>query len=304
MSNNEKYLTFALPLIRGVLANEQNAINDIINYSAYRAAQNIKADRLAAYRQLLYMACRHPEQVPPTLTDEVEEYLGEDAADFLDDELRSAAEIDSGIVDEFAECCEADEDVLEWYKLYLAQEVVGVKLGSIQRTLETCRTIQNQYGEGQIPVSISTSSIFVFRDEMKTEYDRVKFAYYIGIRSLCGNGVAVTTSTAIKWRMVGARNADELKLALLDKKIKSVWEKYTSKRKYYEIMNELISSKLIREMPYNRRICVTASVMDEAAFVEAIAAKMRTMYAARKNAEASQSRNRLKSLLTKELNKN
>ncbi|GEM_PF-7023865 len=298
----EKYLTFALPMIRQVLANEAAAMDKILYFAIYRAAMqmNVTADKTTIYRHLVYMAARHEEHVPDLLIAEINEFFEREAADLIDD----TGEIDPDEIIGFADTCDEYDRVKEWYCVYIAQEVCGVTLGSVPHAICEGRRWYQQYSTGQVPVSISTHSFFSWRNTMRTEYDRVRFAYYVAIRSLCGNGVAVTTSTAIRWRMVGARNADELKDILKDKKIKSIWEKYTTKRKYHEIMNDLISAKLINEMPYNRRTCVTASVMNEAAFVEAIAAKVRTMYAARKNAEASQSRNRLQTMLKTALNKN
>ena len=299
---DEKYLTFALPMIRQVLANSPAAMDNILYFAIYRLAMQMEvtAEKTTIYKHLVYMAARHEEHVPDLLIDEINEFFEREAADLIDD----TGEIDLDEIADFADKCDEYECVKEWYRVFLAQDVCGVTLGSVPHTICEGRRWYQQYSAGQVPVSISTHSFFGWRDSMRTEYDRAKFAYYVAIRSLCGNGVAVTTSTAIKWRMVGARNADELKDILKDKKIKSIWEKYTTKRKYHEIMNDLISAKLINEMPYNRRTCVTASVMNEEAFVEAIAAKVRTMYAARRNAEATQSRNRLQTMLKTALNNN
>lgn len=307
---NGKYLTFALPTIRRLFVNSVYGINDILYFAVYRAAMQLKltADKRTIYRQLLYMAARHEEQVPQDFMDDIDEYFGCGGAVDL---MMDSGEVGDDEVDEFIKYCEEDnkknweyEDLVEWYRVSLAQDIVGVSQGNIPDAIDIGKKYYKEYSTGQVPVSISTDSYFVFRDSMKTEYDRVKFAYYIAIRSLCGNSVAVTTSNAIKWRMVGARNADELRQVLRDKTIKSIWEKYTSKRKYHEIMNDLISSKLIQEMPYNRRTCITASLMNESQFVEALAAKIRTMNAARRNEAARQSRNNLQNKLKEELNKN
>lgn len=298
MKENEKYLTFALPMVRDVILNKPDAISNIIEYSVYRASLNIQTDRRAAYKQLLYMEARHPQQVPQDFTDEIQDFFGCDAADLMAD----SGEIIDDYLDEFANACECYDDVAEWYRVYLAKDVVGVKLGSIPDTIETGRKFYEMYGDGQIPVSISTLSLFVFRDKMKTEYDRVKFAMYVAIRSLAGNSVAVTTSTAIKWRMFGARNADELKSVLLCKKMKSLYEKWTTKYYYRMMLNDLIDANLIREINYHRNTCVTASILDETKFIEAVATKIRRISQAAKWQKVRQQKKQLQNMLQRELN--
>jgi hypothetical protein len=195
-----------------------------------------------------------------------------------------------------------DDEVMEWYRLYLIQDIVRTSFYNIPMALEDGRKLHDKYGTGQVPVSCSPNLLFRFRDSMRTEYDRVRCAMYFAIRSLSGNGVAVTTSTAIQWRMMGCRNKQELSVVLKDKKLKSVWVKYATKRQYRTILNDLITSKLIMETRYGNRTCVSASIMDESEFVEAVANKIRNINATRRNKTAAAQRQRLSVMLNERIN--
>lgn len=286
-----------------LLYTDSSALDKIIYYGTYRASLSIKQTSERAYAQLLYMAARHPHHVPDDLFQIVEDYFdGDDPCDRLG-ECMNARDIDDDILTEFISFCEDyDEDsIIEWYRVYLAQEVLGVELGEIPYAIR----IGHQYADlskGNIPVSCSKSMVFHFRDSIRTEYDRVKCAMYLAIRSLAGNSVAITTSKAIQWRMMGAKNEEELKQVLRDKKLKTIYDKWSTKRQYRNILNDLVSSGLILEMPYNRRTCVTASVLDEKEFVLLVSERIRHIHQTRRNAEAAEKRKHLKDLFKKEIN--
>lgn len=306
----KKYISFALPMLR-LLYTHTHALDTILHYGIYRASLNIKANKAAAYKQLLYMSARNAEQVTTDLWQFAQDYIinigYDDFDDFLN-ETMDGKDIIPEAVDDFihfsAQYAEGiDENVMEWYRLYLAQEVVGVNLGSIPRTLQDGRVYSDIYGTGQVPVSLSVDTIFSYRERLTSEYDKVRLGMYLAIRSLCGNGVAITTSLAIKWRSVGARNEKEYREARRDKRIKAIVEKWHSSRYLYkQIIDDLISSKLIKEMPYWRNTCVTASIMEDKDFVEAVAAKMRNKNAAQKAKSAKSEKERLKDLLQRTLN--
>lgn len=303
MEKEQKYITFALPLVRQIYT-DPHAIDKIVVYGLYRASIKIKADRMAAYRQLMYMAGRHPEQVPEYLKDEVESFLDADPAECMSELYSIEGEaITPAIVEEFAESAEdSEEEICEWYKVYLAQEVVGATARSLPNVISLGRELSELYGTGQVPVSVATCKLFDLRDAVKSEYSKVRVCMYIAIRSIAGAGVGITTTKAIIWRMFGAKNEQELQEVLRDKKIKSIYETWTTKRKIRNLLNDLIASNMIREMPYHRRICVSASILEEKAFVEAVASKIRNMTAKRRNATARQQRERLSGMLKDAIN--
>lgn len=304
----KKYITFALPMIRSIFVNPQNAINEIFMYGCYRASLNMEANRFNAYRQLLHCAMSKELQyyVPTNLMQLVIDSLdGADPEDMRDDYMakNGSGTIDENLVDDFIVTHgeKRDGEVMEWYKFMQAADVLGI-LGNKRNFLETGRKYNKIYGRGEVPVSVSVDFLFRLRDSIRTEYDRVRCAMYLAIRSLCANGVAVTTSQAIQWRMMGCRNKQELDKVLKDKKIKSVWEKYATRRQYRTLLNDLINSKLIIEMQYSNRTCVSASIIEESAFVEAVAAKIRKINAKQRNTTAAAQRQRLSGLLKERIN--
>lgn len=304
----KKYITFALPMIRSIFVNPQNAINEILMYGVYRASLNMEANRFNAYRQLLHCAMSKELQyyVPTNLMQLVIDSLdGADPEDMRDDYMakNGSGTIDENLVDDFIVTHgeKRDGEVMEWYKLMQAADVLGIT-GNKLYFMEIGRKYNKIYGCGEVPVSVSRDMLLRFRAGIRTEYDRVRCAMYLAIRSLCANGVAVTTSQAIQWRMMGCRNKQELDKVLKDKKIKSVWEKYTTRRQYRTLLNDLISSKLIIEMPCFNRTCVSASILDESAFVEAVAAKIRKINAKQRNTTAAAQRQRLSGLLKERIN--
>ena len=304
MAEDKKFINFPLPMLQLILT-DSNAIDTILRYGVYRASLSIKHTKEEAYKQLIYMAGRHKEEVPDILCDIVEEFLEEEPSEFLDGLMGDFEMIREDYLTDFMEFCkqyDIDSVIMEWYKVYLAKNVVRLTV-NIPKTIDTGRTIHFAFGENNVPVSCGIGTLLMLRDNMQKEDGRVKTAMYLAIRSLCGKDVAITTSKAIQWRMMGAKNEEELKQALKDKKIKTIWEKWSSRRKYRAILNDLIASKMILEMPYSHRTCVSASILDESKFVEAVAAKIRNINGKRCCATAKQQRNKLKDMLNKEFNK-
>jgi len=290
--NKKKYITFALPMLRMIFT-ERDAIDTIMMYGAYRASLHIDVDIKAAFRQLMYMAARHREQVPDELYLLVRDYFNDDPADSLSD-CMDDKEIAPEYVDEFQEkYTHASANILEWYRVYQIQDVAGVNTLDIPRTLYTGRELSEYYRSGQVPVFVAPKTLYAFRESIRTDYDKVRAAMYLGIRSLCKDGVAVTTSTAIKWRMMGCKNQAELDKVLEDETLRAIYLKWGGKRQYRNLLNDLITSNLILEMPYCRRTCVTAFILDEGKFVEAVMAKIRKIYAKRREDDANKKRQHL-----------
>ena len=200
----KKYITFALPMIRSIFVNPQNAINEIFMYGVYRASLNMEANRFNAYRQLLHCAMSKELQyyVPTNLMQLVIDSLnGADPEDMRDDYMakNGSGTIDENLVDDFIVTHgeKRDDEVMEWYRFWQAADVLGIT-GNKLYFMEIGRKYNKIYGCGEVPVSVSIDMLLRFRDGIRTEYDRVRCAMYLAIRSLCANGVAVTTSQAIQ----------------------------------------------------------------------------------------------------------
>lgn len=305
----EKYICFALPMTRLLFSHPQTAVADMFAYGLYRASLSVKSDRFNAYRQVLWCAVNASlnNHLPRHLMQLVVDHMdGEDPNDMKNDYMAKdgSGTIDDSLVDDFInEYGDArDDEVMEWYRFSQTLHTLGLKYRSIPEAMQTGRKYYDLYGYGNVPVGVSIKQMFRYIESLRTEYDRVRCAMYFAIRSLCGNGVAVTTSTAIQWRAMGCRNQQELSVVLRDKKLKSVWVKYATKRQYRTIINDLITSKLIMETRYGNRTCITASIMDESEFVEAVANKIRKINTTRRNKTAAAQRQRLSGMLKERIN--
>ena len=304
MENNEKYITFALPMVRKVILNEPNAITEIINYGVFRHSLTFNVQTETAFRQLVCETRNRPYNVPLLLYDIVVEEVfgGEDPDGF---EIFNGKEIDEELVRKFmAAISEEKKEIVEWYKVSRAYEMLKLQDTQINipDIIHDGKYYQTLYGTGQVPVSVAASTLLQMRDQLKTEYDRVKAAMYLGIRSMCGNGVAVTTAEAIKWRMMGARNEEELKEVLRNKKLNAIYQKWSSRYYYRMILDDLITAKRIKQISFRRRTCVTASILDEAEFVAAVATKLRRIDMTAKRTAAQKEQATLAAMLTDELN--
>jgi hypothetical protein len=305
MENKERYITFALPMVRNIIVNAPNAITEIINYGVYRFAQTFNVQTEAAYRQIVIETRNRPYNIPRYLYDMVVEdfFDGKNPCEMeiFDNDKELNAELIRGFMKDNAE---DKNEIVEWYKVsrvYDMLKLAGTDI-NIPDIIRDGRYCQASYGTGQVPVSVTTSTLLHMRDKIKTEYDRVKVAMYLGIRSLAGNGVAVTTAEAIKWRMMGARNEEELKDVLRKNKLNAIYQKWGSRYFYRMMLDDLISAKMIKQISYRRRTCVTASILDEAKFVEAVATKLRRIDMTAKRTAAQKEQVTLAAMLTDELN--
>ena len=311
MKDKPRYISFALPMVRFIYT-KPNALNDIISYGIYRAAMAFQVEEASAYRQLLYVAGRRGLD-RKYITTELYDFVCSLDENCEPDELisyyfhGSAFDEDFDLTSELVnKAKEQGEDihplVMEWYRLTQAQQVLGLDIEDICHVLYEGRKYNDLYGTGQVPVSVPISLLYDYKKKLRTEYDRVRLATYLAIRSLAGNGVAVTTSMAIMWRTFGARNEEELKATLKDKRLKSIYEKWTSKHYYRLIMSDLTASKLILTTRYGNRTIISASITQPKEFAEAAALKIRGIFAKQKAKQIRDQKANLQMLLNDALN--
>lgn len=293
MKEEINYINFPLPMIRRFFTEPGKAAAEIIDYGIYRAAmgQRISAPE-APFRQLTYEFIRQgmdmplddsyrvPESISGKLIDMTEDvgYLGNldyggfsPESDFeqfdCDDDIRLL--MDYADKDEdFA------EEVEEWYRLRQVQNVVGVSFDVSEHSQikETYQRIEGGFkGETQVPVSCKTSILLDRQDAPGTEHERARLCIYLGIRSLIGRQeIAITTSDAIKCRMFGAKNKEELQGVLKDKKLAGIYDKWCTRYQYDNLMYELRAAGMVNKLSYGRNTIVTCSLQDDDEFREAI----------------------------------
>lgn len=144
---------------------------------------------------------------------------------------------------------------------------------------------------GQVPVSISLERLEGWN--IKTEYDRVKLGVYMAVRSLAKDCVAVTTQQAIKWRSLGCKNGQEFQQALHNNQLQAIADKWHTRYYFAKILADLQDSRLILTLSRCRHTFVSASILDEDAFIEAAIDKIRHIYAKAKEKQMSAQRKRM-----------
>lgn len=290
------------------------AIDEIVGYALYRYALHLNVDEVNAYRQLMYVAGRGSanditEELKKLAEDFAEDEYGCDAQELIGESFcANRFDEDFSLTDEVMQYAADNADnhigerVIEWYRVTLAAKKMRINLRDISRCVESGKRMHGLYGSGQVPVSVSIDSFFDFMKNIKSEYDKVRFCIYLAIRSLAGNGVAITTAEAIRWRSVGARNAEEYKAAKQQKALRPIITKWHTRYYYTMILNDLVSAKLVLKMPWNRNTCVSASILNENEFVEALEAKIRSRSAAAKAKQVRTAQERMMHDLKKRLN--
>lgn len=296
MENNERYITFALPMVRLFLTNVEKAVSDVLCYGVFRRSLTEQITDQESWKRLVYATARQPEKVPTPIREKVLTYFcGE-----VDEEVIAAMMSKNySFADEpditAVKAILTDDDVKQWCRLQQAAWRMDFNVNDYQQAVRTAKEYLKKYGSGQVPVTVSLNLLNNARTS-KTEYQRVRLAMYLAIRSLERGGVAITTSTAIRWRMMGAKNAEELDAVLNDKRMADIWQTWGTSWQYRRLLNDLMASGAILEMQYGKRIVVSTTILDKEKFVAAKIAKINKMYDKRTNEKVKQIRNELENI--------
>ena len=155
--------------------------------------------------------------------------------------------------------------------------------------------------QGQVPVSISIERLIDWN--IDTEYDRVKLGVYMAVRSFAKDGVAMTTQQAIKWRSLGCKNEQEFNQAMRNKQLQSIVDKWHTRWNFEKIIADLSDVPLIRTLGRQRHTFVSASILEEDAFIEAVADKIRHINAKARKKRVSATKKQMNTKLNEVLNK-
>ena len=282
----------------------------VLHYSISIEAKKIQVkDDTEASRQLLLCARSRPKEVPSFLIEVIEEIYGDDYKDSIG-EMWAVDTFDmdgwgtKDFIEEFKklDCDITNDDVVEWHRYRIAGNRLGYTIHNYRNVKNNAAQYINMYGSGCVPVAIPKSIFLSLKDKNLKEYDKVKWATYMAIRSLAKNNVALTTSSVIMWRSVGAKNLQEYKNAQRDKRIKAIIEKWHTRRQFQKVIADLITHNLITKCLYNNRIAVSASITQPQEFAEAVATLIRKIYTKHNADKVRQKENTIKSLLDEALN--
>lgn len=141
------------------------------------------------------------------------------------------------------------DEITEFHRLRQIKDALDIEF-DIESIISTYNKLHEKYnGFPKSPfVMIKTDVIFDFYKNRKTEFEKVLFAVYAGIRSIIGRKkkFCQTTHNMIFMRMVGAKNNEILPEILKDKNVKMIYEKYAEKRYQRDkVLNELVKRKFL-----------------------------------------------------------
>jgi hypothetical protein len=264
------YILFPLPLLQEVFKNPQNGFSHIFNYGIYMTASTQDVSDENAIMQVLYCFYRGgltrslDQKLKKLVAKKIfipdEDYNGfsSDGKEFYPEEEVSAIRVylprDSTLHDE----------IVEFHQLRQIKDVLNITF-DIEGVINTCKDLNKEYGG--FPKSpramISTAMMFDFYKNPKSEFEKVLFATYAGIRSIIGQEkkFCETTQQMIFARMVGAKNNEALIEALKNEKIKAIYEKYTVRYQKDKILNELVGKKfLASKIAVNRRTYLSCTL--------------------------------------------
>lgn len=243
-----------VPMIKEVLA-KTNGIELILEYGLYHAARKQKTyfESVTPLRQLMYCYYRDTEALTPSLKKRLDELVEEELL-FIDEDYHGFNGTEFNPEEEMNalySICEEDtdfrEEIWEWYDLLQFYKLVNLVLNG--RAMAEDISVVNRYDEytGEPYAMISPNFLIDLRDKCRTEKDRVRVAMLLAICSIIGTKrFAATTKKHIVSRMFGAKNDAELQKNLSDKSLYSCYQKYTTRKVFDKLRDELLSKNMIK----------------------------------------------------------
>lgn len=184
-----KYLQFPLFLLRDLLTNKEQVLNQIIRYGIYRFAQSMQYDIREVARQLMYGYYRG--YLTNNLFKTLEYYILNGSIEIDDDYNGFAGDkfIPDDSIENILKLFTTDRmfrDVaIEYYQIKQAYKFLNIT-GNYDNCKSEGQKIAEMIPEKEPMPMVSKSLVFEFRDHSKTEFDLMQFACYIGINSILG----------------------------------------------------------------------------------------------------------------------
>jgi hypothetical protein len=250
---NYEYILFPLPLLQEIFKKPRTGFSEIFDFGIYKSASTQKVTKYDAIKQTLYCYYRGgltsslERKLNKLATDEIfnpdDEYsgFGANGNEFNPDEEINAI---SEYLENDNELC---KEITEFHQLRQIKDVLNIKF-DIKSVSDTYYKLIKEYSDFKDSplVMIRKEMMFDFYLHEKSEYEKVLFATYAGIRSIIGNKkFCQTTQEMVFMRMVGAKNREALELILSDKKVKGIFNKYNVRYQREKILNELVARNFL-----------------------------------------------------------
>ncbi len=273
---SNKFVLIPLPLVRELFM-PKGCADDIVGFGIYEAAKAIykgeKLDNLGNgfLKDLFYCYYRDKDALPHSLILMIEElaekefltldvdyngfdgygtfnpeeeiggivnYLNEDEEFYQSHHYPNVPNSLSFTIEEFT--CAA----LEWCQIHAVLKRFKLK-GRVSYIIPCHSSFLNRDYRGCPICAIGVSFLLSYLNNAHSEYDRMKLALLMGISSIIGmkRKWTATTKEMILCRMFGSKDKKELdRLLLSNKKAKEVYDKYSTRRRFERLRDDLLVS--------------------------------------------------------------
>ena len=268
MKNNEdyKYIIFPLPLLQEIFKKPKTGFSDIFYYGIYKSAESQDVIEYNAIKQALY--CYYRGGITNSLKRKFDHLANdeiftpdEDYSGFSGDEFNPEDEIES-IYQYLKEDELMKNEIIEFHRLRQVKEILNITF-DINTAIKIYQELQNEYDFSNVPFVMMNKEIMIeYSHKQKSEFEKVLFATYAGIKSIIGNKkFCQTTQDMIFMRMVGAKNNDALIEIIKDKKVKGIYNKYTVRYQKEKILDNLLARNFLSsKVGINKRTYLSCSL--------------------------------------------
>lgn len=240
----KKFIMIPIPMAANLLTSK--SYDDVLGYGIYHSALAQKADMDKAFRQLVYCYYHKEDLLSPSLVSRLDSL----ATDVWWPDVDNLGYNRSGDFEPVTEVRElmnyAQEDnnflmaVREWYLVYIflcssGQRFTGKDIDTVIATGKKYPAYRNA------PYAmIGLDMLIRYMTRHSRERDRVRFVMLMAISSIVGRKkFAATTKELIATRMFGEEAAQ-------DDGLKELYERYTTKRIFNGLKDELLAMGLIK----------------------------------------------------------
>ena len=266
------FLLVPLPLIRGLISNP-NVIYKAYAVGLYCSSQKIEVDMDSLYVELV-RAFYNPSYLGSTLVNWLiklhdtfpyqKEWQGRDIADIENGKLFINIDKEIEFLKAYAnEHYDFLDDCIEWWKVLQFNSLLDYRHCIIPYI--NCGIARNVFSEHpeykDAPYIAVDNEVFinmlVAAQRSKPEL-RARWAMYLGMLSIIGTKeMAATTSVAIKSRMFGAKDAEELQQLLEDPETRALYDKWTTRRRYDRLMADIEEGNNVKSLGVGRRTYIS-----------------------------------------------
>lgn len=234
METKPRFIQFPLFLLRGMLTNKVNTINDIIRYGIYNYSTKFSYTIVDASKQFLYYYYRHKGDLTNYLLKTIETYIRDGSFDIDEDyngfsgktfepefEMEQLYKI-------FETDIEFKNSVVEFYKIHLTYQSLNIK-GDKANAIKVGKEIEKRIPPKEPVPMVNLQLLFDFRDNDKSEFELIQFVAYIAVNSILGKKTFVKTNKPhIVCRMFGYSSVKHLP-EKMPKEIKDLYSKYSNR---------------------------------------------------------------------------